>query len=405
MPVKVEEKQSLSSLYANDHNRSNVGSKLKLIISRHPDDVMEMSTNKNWINCTTLPNDKNDTGGEFHDHIQGDLNHGTLVAYLMNEGDDDIKNAIGRGLLKRYDSSSETTFRPEQRTYGSGKNTILSTLQAFANKEFPVKKSGVFVKNRDLYNDDGVNKIHIAGKSDSTVNDNVNEILSSRGLKLPSLRISNVVSNKNMGGELHSTGKQPSLTADLGHNRTLEMHHHNGVEHSDNNAPSMIIKKGNDVIYSERKTMGDLHSTLDNKPSLENSTVNGRINRIWHKFGNEEVNPVTGFSSEEERDDQSYKANTVSGKQKQFMDKPSSQITTKGLTKTSIRNVYGEHTGSTPFVKEQTLDDDGKVVRNLEMFKDFKVSSHEHDPIRKLGKITYADGSIEEYNGAMRKFK
>lgn len=393
----VSESQTLSQLFANDKLRSNssANDNLKLVVSRHPSDVMEMSTNKKWTTCTEVPKSENASAGSMYDSLKHDLNHGTLVAYLMPKHSDNVDDAVGRGLLKRYDSRKETTFRPEQTTYGNGHSMIMDSLNSFAEKEFPVKNIGDFTKHKDLYDDDNVKKLHLVNKENNKTEETVHSILSQHGLNIPMLHVSNVKINKNLNGELHGT---PSLTADLGKGRTLEMSHYNGIEHNEDNKPSLIIHKGNDLLYQERKTMGNLHSTIDGKPSIIDNLTAGRSVEKWHKFGNQEINPATGFSVVEKTDSGEVHRNM---KYEDFMGKPYEKKVSKGLFNTLITKMYRKK-GKEPFQTVDTIDNNGNTVKQTDYFKDDKLLSHDYDLVNQKGKIHYKGGSSEEYQGKKR---
>lgn len=73
---------------------------LQVVISRHPYDIIGMSTNRGWTTCHDL-NDKR-YGGEHLHGISNDLRDGVLVAYLIRKSDKNIKNPISRCLINNY---------------------------------------------------------------------------------------------------------------------------------------------------------------------------------------------------------------------------------------------------------------------------------------------------------------
>ena len=70
---------------------------LQVVISRHPYDIIGMSTNRGWTTCHDI-NDKRYGGDHLHG-IRTSLNRGSLVAYLIRKKDRNIENPISRCLI------------------------------------------------------------------------------------------------------------------------------------------------------------------------------------------------------------------------------------------------------------------------------------------------------------------
>lgn len=88
--------------------------KLKVIVTKDPYDVARMSTDQNWVSCMRLPeryNAPKNTYGEFHDRVYEDIRTGTLIAYLVNEKDE---NAHGKARAR---FAIKPLFDPEQKHF------------------------------------------------------------------------------------------------------------------------------------------------------------------------------------------------------------------------------------------------------------------------------------------------
>lgn len=73
-------------------------SDLQVVISRHPYDIIGMSTNRGWTTCQDL-NDKR-YHGEYLYGIKNILEGGSLIAYLIRKKDRNIKYPISRCLIR-----------------------------------------------------------------------------------------------------------------------------------------------------------------------------------------------------------------------------------------------------------------------------------------------------------------
>lgn len=98
--VKIGEKRLLKAYADSKTNILRKVDNLKVVISRHPYDIIGMSTNRGWTTCLDI-NDTRYNGN----HLQGigrELSNGSLIAYLIRDNDRNIKNPISRCLISRY---------------------------------------------------------------------------------------------------------------------------------------------------------------------------------------------------------------------------------------------------------------------------------------------------------------
>ena len=108
-PVDVQK------VYMNDKGRSGIKkSGLRVVVSRNPLDVAGMSTDRGWTSCMNLVD-----GIKKHVLID-DVKVGTLVAYLIDEKDLNIKNPTARVGIKPFmNNESEILFMMEEGCYGT----------------------------------------------------------------------------------------------------------------------------------------------------------------------------------------------------------------------------------------------------------------------------------------------
>ncbi len=150
-----------------------------IVISKSPEDVAGMSTDRRWTSCMRLPGyeikDKNGNkvidskGGERHDALEYDVKYGTLVAYLIKKEDREIEDPIARIAIKPFHNieSNEEYFiavKPENLVYSDGSLPTKLTeefkklVYQFCDK-VNKDKFGVFVFKEGLYDDSGSNVI------------------------------------------------------------------------------------------------------------------------------------------------------------------------------------------------------------------------------------------------------
>lgn len=108
---------------------------LQIVISRHPYDIIGMSTNRGWTTCHDL-NDKRYGGRHLH-NISSDLKKGTLVAYLIRKSDRNISNPISRCLLfnsEFYNNPKLPKLRLDNHIYGTYVKEFVKKLSKFCEE-------------------------------------------------------------------------------------------------------------------------------------------------------------------------------------------------------------------------------------------------------------------------------
>lgn len=162
---RTKAEPSLMQKFNNDPSRQSThahSTGKSITISRHPLDVAGMSTGRKWDKTSCMRIGVNGTTdcdvGSNRKFIKSDMQHGTLAAYVHDNDDKQLDNPQSRVLLKRHDSvdyNDKPIFRPENRIYGDQNDDIKHTVNKWAEKHYPSKDDGIYIKHPSLYNDDG----------------------------------------------------------------------------------------------------------------------------------------------------------------------------------------------------------------------------------------------------------
>lgn len=158
---KVLQRHAPDMKAAFDSDSSREGAKvlqrsLSICISRHAYDIGGMSTGRGWTSCMNLEDGSNCA------YVQSDIVKGTLVAYLINTADKNIKNPISRLLIKPYTKEirgeAHTILSVDNRIYGTPLDTFKAELDKWADSVNKNPKFGVYKLDQNLY-DDGKNRV------------------------------------------------------------------------------------------------------------------------------------------------------------------------------------------------------------------------------------------------------
>ncbi len=99
---------------------------LQIVISRHPYDIIGMSTGRGWSTCLDVKDTR--YGGKHLYGLTRLLKEGCLVAYLIRVGDRDIKNPISRVIIHNYGSNESPRFSVDHHIYGTHIEEIIEFL-------------------------------------------------------------------------------------------------------------------------------------------------------------------------------------------------------------------------------------------------------------------------------------
>lgn len=161
---KLTQINQLIDSFANDEIRKikNVN-KFLICITRHPYDIIGMSTNRGWTSCM------NHKSGSTLDSIKHDIQGGTIIAYLIYSNDKNIKHPIARIAIKPFqdktnktridytiNDTKDTILIPVQRIYGEQIPEFLKQINSFiykTQKHKIIKNKRYEVINPNIYRD------------------------------------------------------------------------------------------------------------------------------------------------------------------------------------------------------------------------------------------------------------
>ena len=159
---KILSKQpELAKTFETDPSRKAIVSvtrgKKTICLSMHPYDVAGMSTGRGWTSCMDLEDGINNR------YVKEDIKQHTLVAYLIDSSDKDIKRPLSRVLLKRfYALNKKDYFYHVEKVYPMPNAPFIASVQEFVNEHINkaiMPEDGynelIYTLHEDLYNDTG----------------------------------------------------------------------------------------------------------------------------------------------------------------------------------------------------------------------------------------------------------
>lgn len=162
-PVRKSELQSIKKAFDADPQRAATKTTGKLIvISRHPYDVAGMSTDRGWKSCMNL------VDGENKHYVLRDVKQGSIVAYLINSDDVNVRKPLARILIKPYQEKGnpKNLAMMGDIVYGTAPESFKSQVDAWINKNYNHNKSGLFCLAPGLYQDDIPSNIRLLNDED-----------------------------------------------------------------------------------------------------------------------------------------------------------------------------------------------------------------------------------------------
>jgi hypothetical protein len=87
-------------------------------------------------------------------YLPQELKNGTHVAYLVKKGDDKIENPMARIALKKYvNENGHEVLRPEERVYGTARDSFHHTVRKWSEDKFPLEKKSLYHMAQGSYDD------------------------------------------------------------------------------------------------------------------------------------------------------------------------------------------------------------------------------------------------------------
>lgn len=126
---------------------------LRVVISRDPQKIAEMSTGQRWWSCMGR-------GKVNYHYVTADIERGTLVAYLVAEDDLEAHHPLMRQLLKPFHNEEGKTILIPAHCYGAeyggsdwSRDALDNTLKKFVRESVNQNQSGSFKMDPWLYAD------------------------------------------------------------------------------------------------------------------------------------------------------------------------------------------------------------------------------------------------------------
>jgi hypothetical protein len=142
---------------------------LKIVISRHPYDLLGMSSGRDWkdSSCMRLgtSNDKvykllgfgeEESTGQYKDKIKKDIEYGVLVAYVVKADDNNINSPLSRLLIKPYDNEKnpkDILWVSADKFYGQSIKGFKSSVDEWLGSWQGDVSMGLYCIKDDLYPD------------------------------------------------------------------------------------------------------------------------------------------------------------------------------------------------------------------------------------------------------------
>lgn len=129
--LNKEGQSDLLKVYQNSKDKTLKNVKdLKVVISRHPYDIIGMSTDRGWSTCVDLYDRR--YKGRFLYSLKRSLQDGDLVAYLIRKGDENINKPLSRITIQR--SNFNGKYNPATSVYGTNVKEFRECLVDWCNK-------------------------------------------------------------------------------------------------------------------------------------------------------------------------------------------------------------------------------------------------------------------------------
>lgn len=126
-----KENQELYKKYIADQDRSvqDISKSYKIVLSRHPYDIVGASTGRSWESCLTI-------GGEACDKLKGEIKGGSFVAYCVAVNDNNLNNPYCRVFVRRFENKEEERdyYVVSSMVYGNAPKDFLKNVEDFVYK-------------------------------------------------------------------------------------------------------------------------------------------------------------------------------------------------------------------------------------------------------------------------------
>ncbi|GAB5388714.1 MAG: hypothetical protein Alpg2KO_16820 [Alphaproteobacteria bacterium] len=141
---RVLPNEDYKSIFANDPERQ--GGNLMLVISRHPYDLIRMSTGRGWQSCMSR-------GGVYSDYLPKEVAAGSMVAYLAKPSDPELMDPLARVTIKPYENQRGDRLMMAGPVYGMGSNLFRAAVQSALDRDCNPTAYGKFKLSSEVYSD------------------------------------------------------------------------------------------------------------------------------------------------------------------------------------------------------------------------------------------------------------
>lgn len=118
--LKLMDQMDLLKKYEKDRGGYIKSQDCYIVISRHPYDIIGMSTDRGWKTCLNIRSDENIYGSKYVNIIEDLLNDGSIISYLVKVDDKEIKNPISRILIENTDEYGQNPlYKADGKIYGT----------------------------------------------------------------------------------------------------------------------------------------------------------------------------------------------------------------------------------------------------------------------------------------------
>ena len=170
---------------------------LEVVISRHPYDIAGMSTDRGWSSCMQLKTKDNDEAGMNKHYVMHDVKEGTIIAYLIDKKDRNIKKPKARILLKPFvEKKSKEVILVADNTYGTSSEAFRYTVNKWLSEVNKGKITGLYAIKPKIYQDGESSTYHI-NSNDKLTLDQIRHVLED-GNEATKELISHYLDNKKM---------------------------------------------------------------------------------------------------------------------------------------------------------------------------------------------------------------
>ncbi len=111
--------KSLLDKYEKDRSGFIKSQNCYIVISRHPYDIIGMSTDRGSTTCLNVRSEENIYGSKYINQLESLLENGTIISYLVKIDDKEIKHPISRIVIENYGDKENPSFRVDDKVYGT----------------------------------------------------------------------------------------------------------------------------------------------------------------------------------------------------------------------------------------------------------------------------------------------